>query len=77
MPDDLSPAQRRFQIVLSSIITVAASGFFLFMIGLAVVAWLDGQLKAIEALGIIVLNVALGYFLGVRPLWNQFAPPRG
>ena len=75
MAEDLSSGQRRIQIVLSSIFTVAVSGFSLFMIGLAVVAWRDGQLKPIEALGLVALNVALGYFLGVRPLWNQFASP--
>ena len=76
MEEDLSPRQRRSQILLSSIFTVAASGFFLFMIGVAFIAWLDGQLKAIEALGIIALNAVLGFFLGLRPLWNQFTPPR-
>lgn len=46
------------------------------MIGVAFIAWLDGQLKAIEALGIIALNAVLGFFLGLRPLWNQFTPLR-
>ena len=73
MGEDLSPAQRRFQILLSSVFTVGVSAFALFMIGVALVQWLDGELSVTGALGLIVLNVAVGYFLGVRPLWNSLS----
>lgn len=75
-PDVLSPAERRFQIALSTIFCISVSVFGAFLFVAGVIQWVNGEVIPIGGVAIVLLGVIVGYFLGVRPLWNQFVAPR-
>ena len=76
MSENMSPEQRRVHVILSSLLMVAVSAFFLFLIATAVFQWMTGQITAGRALFLVALNVTLGCFLGVRPLWSLLISPQ-
>jgi len=74
--DDLSPAERRFQIALSTIFCVSVAVFGGFLIVAGIIQWMNGEVVPVGGVAIVLLGVIVGYLLGIRPLWNQFVAPR-
>jgi hypothetical protein len=76
MEPDLSPAERRFQIALSTIFCTSVAVFGVFLVVVGIIQWVDGEVVPIGGVAIVLIGAIVGYFLGIRPLWNQFVPPR-
>lgn len=76
MEPELSRAERLLQIALSTIFCISVSVFGAFLVVVGIIQWVDGEVIPIGGVAIVLMGVVVGYFLGIRPLWNQFIAPR-
>ena len=76
MDDNLSRTERRFQIPISTIFTVSVTVFGAVLIGTGIVEWANGEIVPHGGIASLAFGAILGCLIGIRPLWNQFAPPR-
>ncbi len=74
--DDLSPAERRFQIALSTVFCMSVSAFGAFLVVVGIIQWANGEVMPIGGAAMVMFGFIVGYWLGIRPLWNQFVAPR-
>jgi hypothetical protein len=74
--DDLSPTERRLQIALSTVFCISVTVFGAFLVVIGIIQWAGGEVIPIGGVAIILLGAVFGYWLGIRPLWNQFVAPR-
>ena len=67
MGQDLTPAERRFQMTLSTIFCVSVSVLGAFLIAVGIIQWASGEVIPIAGIANIVLGGIFGYFIGARP----------
>lgn len=76
MESELSRNEERFQIVRSTIFCVSVLVGDVSLMAVGVFLVLNGEILLIAGVALVVVGVILAYFIGARPLWSQFAPPR-
>ncbi len=76
MGDDLSPAEHRVQLALSTFFCFTVTVFGIALVAMGAIQWWEGEVPLAVGAAMAVLGVIFGYFIGVRPLWNQFVRSR-